>query len=109
MSDAQGRFTSVSDGRLKTVTGDFKKGLKEILKIQPVLYKWNQKSGLDTTSINAGFVAQDVEAAGIPEATPIGKDGYYSFSDRAMIAALVNAIKEQQAEINLLKKKVGLK
>jgi hypothetical protein len=59
--------------------------------------------------LTAFCFAQDVEKAGIPEATPIGKDGYYSFSDRAMIAALVNAVKEQQQEINMLKKKVGLK
>jgi hypothetical protein len=106
MSDASGNLTSVSDARLKNVKGKFTKGLSELLKINPVLYTWNKQSKLDTVAVNAGFIAQEVLQAGISEATPKNKDGYYSFSDRAMIATLVNAIKEQQTEIQELKNQV---
>ena len=91
--DASGNITSVSDERLKDIQGNFKAGLPEILQINPIIYKWNKESGLETESIYAGFSAQNVMKY-IPEAVGKDKRGYYTFADRPVTAALVNAIKE---------------
>ena len=42
----------------------------------------------------------------IPEATWISKDDYLGFDDRPVIAALVNAAKQQQQQIEELKETV---
>jgi len=139
--DSAGNITSVSDARLKNITGTFTKGLAEIVKLTPKLYTWKPETGLVTDDINATLIAQDLIAAGIPEAVttyrtvPVmeddvqsaediaagkpatqhakldadGKavtqrvDANYSVSDRTVIAALVNAVKELKAEIDALK------
>lgn len=139
--DSAGNITSVSDARLKNITGTFTKGLAEIVKLTPKLYTWKPETGLVTDDINATLIAQDLIAAGLSEAVatyrtvpvmeddvqsaediaagkPVtqhakldanGKavtkrvDANYSVSDRAVIAALVNAVKELKAEIDALK------
>lgn len=141
--DSSGNITSASDARLKNITGTFTKGLAEIVKLTPKIYTWKPESGLVTDDINATLIAQDLIAAGIPEAVttyrtvavieddvqsaediaagkPVtqhakldadGKpvtqrvDANYSVSDRTVIAALVNAVKELKAEIDALKAK----
>ena len=102
--DANGNISSASDERLKNIVGTFTAGLSELLGISPILYRYNQDSGLDMDNTYAGFSAQNVMQF-IPEA--IGKDskGYYSFNDRPIVAALVNAIKELQEQIDSLKGK----
>lgn len=104
--DASGNITSVSDERLKNIQGFYKSGLKEILKINPIYYKWNKLSGNEMDSTYAGFSAQNVRA-NIPLGTGVNKKGYLSLQDRAIMATLVNAIKEQQAEIEHLKQKLN--
>jgi hypothetical protein len=139
--DSSGNITSVSDARLKNITGTFTKGLAEIVKLTPKLYTWKPETGLVTDDINATLIAQDLIAAGLSEAVatyrtvpvmeddvqsaediaagkPVtqhakldanGKavteriDANYSVSDRTVIAALVNAVKELKAEIDALK------
>ena len=141
--DSSGNITSVSDARLKNITGTFTKGLAEIVKLTPKLYTWKPETGLVTDDINATLIAQDLIAAGLTEAVstyrtvpvmendvqsaediaagkpvtqhakldadgkPVTKrvDSNYSVSDRTVIAALVNAVKELKAEIDALKAK----
>ncbi len=105
-TDSSGNITATSDARFKDVQGPFNKGLKEILSLKPVLYKWNGKSGMETKGVYAGFLAQDVQKV-IPEATFKNQDGFYSFQDRPVTAALVNAIKELSAQVDALSKRVA--
>ena len=105
--DANGNISSVSDERLKTILGSFNKGLDELLQINPILHKWNETSGLDRENIYAGFSAQNV-AKWIPEAASINGDGMLGVSDRVIIAAIVNAVKELSAEVDVLKTKLAL-
>jgi len=95
--DASGNISSVSDERLKNIQGNLKYGLKEILQIHPILFKWNKRSGLDTDHIYTGFSAQEIQKL-IPETVGQGKDGYLSLSDRGIEGALVNATKELAKE-----------
>lgn len=107
--------TAVSDPRLKMNFHPFLRGLKDIEKIHPIAYNWNKK-GQELNNKKAdfteyGFSAKDVQNA-IPEAvgfeTHDGVD-YLSLpqGDRPIVAALVNAVKQQQKEIERLQKEIA--
>ena len=105
VTNSSGIISASSDVRLKNVKHAFTTGLKAITQIHPAVYSWKseEKEGVHTTY--AGFIAQDVKEA-IPEAVGQGKDGYLTLQDRAITAALVNAIKEQQKEIEDLQQQI---
>jgi hypothetical protein len=92
-TDASGNVSVSSDERLKDIEGSFSRGLADIVRINPILYKWNATSGLDMVDLYAGFSAQNIEIA-IPEAVGVSPNGYLSLSDRPILATAVNAIKE---------------
>ena len=94
-----------SDRRLKNVEKDYKRGLKEILKVNPVYYRYkdNKELGQTSTNLNIGVIAQDVQPY-FPEAIGKGSNGYLSMSVDPIIWGAVNAIKEQNSEIEKLKK-----
>ncbi|HYF05017.1 MAG TPA: tail fiber domain-containing protein [Patescibacteria group bacterium] len=98
VTDGSGNITASSDERLKNITGTYTKGLAEILKLEPINYQWNELSGMDTTGAYSGFSAQNVQSA-IPEAVGTDSRGYLTLQDRPLLAALVNAVKEQQKQI----------
>jgi hypothetical protein len=101
--DAGGNITSVSDERLKTNIKSYKTGLKELLQLKPIQYKWNDKSKMEMEGTYAGFSAQNVKA-NIPLGTGENKEGYLSLQDRAIMATLVNAVKELNTKIENLEK-----
>lgn len=104
--DASGNITSVSDERMKHLQGDFKVGLNELLKVKPILYKWNEESGNETEHVYAGFSAQNVrESIGEFGVGTNGK-GMLSLQDRAITAASVNAIKELNSKVRDLEKQI---
>lgn len=104
--DANGNISSVSDARMKDVQGNFTKGLAAVLQLQPKNYKWKASTGFDTVNVYTGFVAQDVLTA-IPEAVWKNKDGFYSFQDRPVEAALVNAVKELSKKVDDLTARIA--
>lgn len=97
--DANGIITSVSDERLKDVQGPFLAGLAELRNVNPIMYNWKEGGKFATEHTYAGFGANNVHAA-IPLATGMSKDGYRSLQDRALLAALVNAVKELDSKVN---------
>lgn len=101
VTDANGNITASSDVSLKDIVGPFTAGLKEILQIKSVVYKFKEETGLDTENEYAGWIAQDIEKI-IPYSV-YGENGKKSIMERPIIAALVNAVKEQQKEIETLK------
>ncbi len=80
------------------------KSIDKIKKLQGVNYTWKEDRG---GRMQAGFLAQDVEAV-IPEAV-LTNDSTQSkaLAYSAIIPYLVEAIKEQQAEIDALKLQLG--
>lgn len=102
-TDASGNVTASSDARLKTNLRTFARGLADVIKLAPKTYNWNETSGMDTDNDYVGFVAQDVQSA-IPEAVYEGKDANktLTLNDRAILAALVNAVKELNAKVAAL-------
>ena len=127
VTDSSGNITTSSDRRLKNVSGRFTRGLDAILQIQPKVFTWKPESGMNTDDVNVGFIAQDVQGA-IPEAVGSMRtvdteedDGagkkvrkskreaaeFLTLSDRPIIAALVNAVKELKAENDTLRARVS--
>ena len=108
-ANASGTLSAASDSRLKQeVEGQTLPSLAEVMKLEVKAYKWLDDinvRGADA-AIEIGFFADQV-APIIPSAAPMGRDGYYGFYDRSVIAALVNAIKEQQALITQLQADVA--
>jgi len=102
ITDSSGNVSVSSDERLKDVQGSFDRGLEEILQLDPILYKWNDTSGMETETTYAGLSAQNVQSV-IPEAVDVDSNGYLTLSDRPIMAATINAIKEQQLQIEELK------
>jgi hypothetical protein len=99
-------FTAVSDERLKIFV-PYEGGLDALLSIVPIRYRWNEKgqkiSGQKGDRDYIGFSADNVQKS-IPESiqSKKGPEGYLSFDDRPVIAALVNAVKELLARIEVL-------
>ena len=122
VTDSSGNVTASSDARLKNVTGSFTRGLSNVLKLTPRTYRWNVKSGMNTDDENVGFIAQEVleaipEAVGQYRTSEVEVDGkktkkrekaeLITLSDRPLIAALVNAVKELKAENDDLRARVS--
>jgi Chaperone of endosialidase len=95
-----GSWGTFSDGRLKNLNGSFNTGLSQVLKIQPVRYRYKADNamGLHDTDEHIGVVAQEVQKV-IPEAVTENSKGYLMVNNDPIIWTMLNAIKEQQREI----------
>jgi hypothetical protein len=101
--------TNPSDERLKDDITDLQYGLNEILQLRPVSYNW--KNDTINQGKQFGFIAQEVQEI-MPELVKEfeTKDGdeeviRLGLDKEAIFVAMVNAIKELKAEIEILKNK----
>ena len=99
-----GSWGTFSDGRLKNLNGNFNSGLSQVLKLNPVRYRYKADNalGIRDTGEHIGVVAQDVQRV-IPEAVTENSKGYLLVNNDPIIWSMLNAIKEQQGEIRALK------
>jgi len=90
-----GGWLANSDIRLKNVVGKYKRGLSEILKINPVYFFYKKGTGqnVETQKKFSGIVAQEILPL-IPEAVSKNNDGYYQVDNDPIWWAVVNAVKE---------------
>lgn len=88
-----------SDRRLKS---DIEKlgGINKILSLTGYSYRFN-----DSEARSAGLIAQEVQRV-LPEAVSQDERGYLSLDYNAVIALLVNAVKDQQEMIDILAEQV---
>jgi len=95
-----GSWGTYSDRRLKDLGGSFNAGLSQIMKINPVKYRYKQDNGMGISDHgeHVGVVAQEIKEA-IPEAVTRNSQGYLLVNNDPVIWAMLNAIKEQQALI----------
>jgi len=110
-------WTIASDARIKTVTGEYRKGLKEICALRPVTYEYNGLGGFKADGKeNVSIVAQEAmahfpECVGTFEAKLQDGDEeptqLYNWNGHAVMFALINAIKEQQAAIVALEARLA--
>jgi hypothetical protein len=101
-----GTWKVPSDRRLKKDIAPFTDGLNQVLKMQPVNFRYNGLAGIsDTETQYVGVIAQDVQKVA-PYTVKTMKDGYLEFDSNAVVYMLINAIKEQQAQIDRLEAQV---
>jgi hypothetical protein len=102
-----GSWGTLSDGRLKTITGTFDYGLDHIQDLQPIRYRYkrNNELGLTSGTEHIGFIAQDIEKV-IPEAVREGEQGYLIVDNDPILWTMLNAIKEQQKQIETLQAEI---
>jgi hypothetical protein len=94
-----GSWSNYSDIRLKDVTGNYDKGLDEIIQLQPVMFRYKENNPRDLPSDidQIGFVAQEVQKI-FPEAVNEDADGYLDFNIHSINVSMVNAVKELKVE-----------
>jgi hypothetical protein len=100
-------WLAFSDARLKNIRGTFNTGLKAVMQLQPLRYEYRRNNALGIVSEgeHIGFAAQAVQKV-IPEAVTANADGYLMVNGDPIIWTMLNAIKEQQQEIEKLKNEV---
>ena len=115
--------SSASDKRLKENRKPISNAVEKVLKLKGITYDWidniSEVTGTEWnhTEKQAGLIAQDVQKV-LPEAVsiaPFDKDGegksvsgkdYLTIDYARVVPLLVNAIKEQQVQIEELKKEI---
>lgn len=102
-----GSWSTFSDERLKNIKGRFNRGLNAVMQLQPIRYEYksNNALGLKSTGEHVGFGAQAVQQI-VPEAVSRTDTGYLTVNNDPIIWTMLNAIKEQQKEIEQLKSEV---
>jgi hypothetical protein len=95
-----GSWTATSDARLKQDVNEYKDGLKEILAIRPVTYRYNEQSGHNTEKEYVGVIAQELKEVAPYMVGTFELDGteYYDVDNSPMMYMLINAVKELKAE-----------
>jgi hypothetical protein len=102
-----GSWAVFSDERLKNIKGRFNTGLNAVMQLQPIRYEYksNNALGLKSDGEHVGFAAQSLKQV-IPEAVSSTESGYLTVNNDPIIWTMLNAIKEQQKEIEQLKMEV---
>ncbi len=99
-------FNVSSDRRLKTNIKNTSYGLKEVMNLQPVSWDW--KNSAMGKGLQLGLIAQDAKKE-IPEIVSGNEQtGTLSINYTELVPVLINAIKEQQQQIDALKKDIEL-
>ncbi|MBL7766848.1 MAG: tail fiber domain-containing protein [Chitinophagaceae bacterium] len=101
-----GSWAVFSDQRLKQNILPYQDGLATLTKISPVRFHYNEKAGCDTKPEYIGVLAQELQkvAPYMVSKFLIDEVEYLSVDNSAMTYMLINSVKEQQTQIELLKK-----
>ena len=107
-------WTVISDARLKKNVSPFKDGLDILMQINPVWFSYNGKAETPENNKYVGVIAQDMKKIApytVGTFNYIDKDGnktdYLDYDANAVTYILINSIKEQQKQIDELKKTVA--
>ena len=99
-----GSWGTFSDERLKNIKGRFTPGLKAVMQLRPLRYEYKPDNalGLKLEGEQVGFSAQAVQRV-IPEAVAKNDKGYLLVNNDPIMWTMLNAIKEQQNQIETLR------
>ena len=90
-------WTNISDERLKDIDGTISSALDNLLKLNPIKYKYNEASGKLFKNADGkskyGFTAQNVKSV-FPEMVITDDKGYLWYNPSGFEAILTSAIKE---------------
>ncbi len=100
-------WLAFSDERLKTIKGPFDTGLKAIMQLQPIRFEYKRENalGLKSEGEQIGFAAQAIQNV-IPEAVVKTPGNYLMINSDPILWTMLNAIKEQQKQIEELKAEI---
>ena len=98
-------FIACSDIRYKTNLIPVSNVLSSLLMLNPIYYNWKQDFKGYTEQRQIGFSAQEVEKL-YPEMVQTDANGYKAIDYGRLTPVLVEALKEQQKEIEALKAKM---
>ena len=96
-----GAFYYSSDRNLKTNIQPISNALDKVQQLQGVTFDWKEDG-----SSSVGLIAQDVEEV-FPELVHTDAEGKKSVEYANLVAVLIEAVKEQQKEIDELKAQLG--
>lgn len=91
-----GSWATFSDARLKTITGDFDKGLSILRELNPITYFYNKDNpaGINSNEEeHVGFIAQEVQVL-IPEAVTETDSGFLQLNNDPILWTMLNAVQE---------------
>ncbi len=101
-----GTWTVASDSKLKKNIADFTDGLSLVEKIHPVTFQYNGKAGMPTDKKYVGIIAQEMQKIApytigtfTYQDTTGNSEEYLDYDPNAVMYVLVNAIKEQQKQL----------
>lgn len=99
-----GTWDVFSDERLKNINGKFTPGLSAVMRLQPLRYQYkpNNPLSFDSSKEYVGFGAKELQKV-LPEAVSENANGYLQVSSDPILWTMLNAIKEQQKQIEQLK------
>lgn len=97
-----GYFYGASDRRLKEKVRPIENAVAKVQKLNGVTFRWKKDH-----KKSVGVISQDVEKV-FPELVYTDKQGMKSVAYPNLIAVLIEATKEQQRQIDVLKKEVAL-
>ena len=107
---ATGSVGSYSDFRLKNNTTAFTDGLNVITKINPVQFYYNKEAPFPTDKQQTGIIAQELEMIAPYMIEKNNQNGYVDLrtvNNQAFTYLLINAVKEQQLQIEKLQKEMS--
>lgn len=103
-------WLTFSDSRMKKNVQPYTKGLPEILKINTVTFQYNGKGGYpDDGNIHTGIIAQEIEKVLPGTVSKIKTSDFEdqrSYNASEITYTLINAIKEQQKQIEEQRKEI---
>lgn len=102
-------YITVSDGNLKENTKEITGALNKIQSLRGVTYSFKKSSNNIRnvpSSAQIGFIAQEVEKV-IPEAVFTDSDGIKGVDYNKIIPVLLEAVKEQQRQIEVLREELN--
>ncbi|MBK7226972.1 MAG: tail fiber domain-containing protein [Saprospiraceae bacterium] len=112
-----GSWGVYSDRNLKRDIKPYKIGLAEILRVNPVYYKYNDKLDYDQNIEYVGIIAQELQKIApemvteevVTNKSDNSNDKYLKVDPSAFTYMLINAIKEQQQMIESLSQQIEAK
>ena len=93
-----------SDRRLKRDINNIEYGLKEVLELHPVSYRWKNS---EDNGLRLGLIAQEVQEL-VPEAVVVGDDPEQMLGMRyeQLLPVMIKAVQEQQMTINEMQQQI---
>jgi len=107
-----------SDKRLKNNTSPFNYGIDEVMQLNPIYYTYTGEGPTSADFTHVGVFAQDLQVVAPElvtefvhmeedeEGNVISKEKYLQIDDTAVKYMLMNAVKEQQAELDAKTEKI---